>query len=325
MPDPNVGQIVASAWEAVVGTKPEDVIHNDYWLFNRLSEGKAFKGIDGGRSINGPIEYAINTTVKAYTDLDLLDTTRIDVFDEFTFPWKEYAGTVVMSELERAKNQGSGRKFALLDAKLENLRNSFKRAMNTDMYGDGTGTGGKVLGGLGLLVPVNPALGTMGGINRATYTFWRSQQVTGTMTTAPFDNLQASMRRLYNLCSNGVNGGHPSFAVTTMTIFEAYEAMLVKNERYVREGKSDKGVSGFKGDSLMFKDIDIAYDIACPAGLLYMLNTDNLKLAYQTGYWMKGFPAVDPANQTADIFKVMTIANLYTNNPRRLGVITAIT
>lgn len=325
MADPNVGQIVASAWEAVVGTKPEDNIHDDYWLFNRLSEGNAFKSIDGGRSINGPIEYAINSTVKAYTDLDLLDTTRIDVFDEFVYGWKEYAGTVVMSELERAKNQGSGRKFALLDAKLENLRNSFKRAMNTDMFGDGTGTGGRVIGGLAFLVPANPAIGSPGGINRATYTFWRSQQITGTMTAAPFDDLQADMRHLYNLCSNGVTGGHPTFAVTTMAVFEAFEAQLTKNERYIRDSSSDKGITGFKSSALMFKDIPISYDIACGAGLLYMLNTENLKLAYQKGYWMKGFPAVDPANQTADVFKVMTIANLYTNNPRRLGVISGIT
>jgi hypothetical protein len=39
---------------------------------------------------------------------------------------------------------------------------------------------------------------------------------------------------------------------------------------------------------------------------------------------MKGFPSVDPANQTADIFKVMTICNLFTNSPRRLGVVTGI-
>jgi hypothetical protein len=40
---------------------------------------------------------------------------------------------------------------------------------------------------------------------------------------------------------------------------------------------------------------------------------------------MKGFPSVDPANQTVEVFKVMTIANLISNNPRRLGAITAIT
>jgi len=327
MPDATYpfGQTIAASWEAVVGTKPEDNIHNDYWLLNRFQEGGGFKSIDGGRVINGPIEQAINTTVKAYTDLDTLDTNRIDVFDEFSYPWKEYAGTVTMSELERAKNQGSGRKFALLDAKMENLRNSFKRVINTDLFGDGTGTGGKVLGGLRLIVADNPAVGSPGGINRATYTFWRSQQMTGTMTTAAYDNLTASMRHLYNLCSNGVTGAHPSFAVTDMPVFEAFEATLVKNERYNRSGKSDKGITGFKSDSLMFKDIPISYDVACTAGHLYMLNTDNLKLAYQSGYWMKGFPAVDPANQTADIFKVMTICNLYSNNPRRLGVLSAVT
>jgi hypothetical protein len=109
-----------------------------------------------------------------------------------------------------------------------------------------------------------------------------------------------------------------------MATFEGFESLLTKNERYNRDNNSDKGLTGFQSDKLQFKDIPISYDVACPAGLLYMLNTTNLKLAYQAGYWMKGFPSVDPANQTADIFKVMTICNLYTNNPRRLGVITAI-
>jgi hypothetical protein len=33
---------------------------------------------------------------------------------------------------------------------------------------------------------------------------------------------------------------------------------------------------------------------------------------------------VSPANQTIEVFTVMTIANLYTSNPRRLGVVTAV-
>ena len=325
MADPYLGQTIAASWEAVVGTKPEDNIHDDYWLFNRFSEGAGFKAVNGGRSLTGPIEYALNTTVKAYTDLDLLDTTRVDVFDEFEYPWKEYAGTVVMSELEKAKNQGEGRKFDLLAGKLQNLRNTFKRVINTDMFGLGTGSGGKVIGGLQYLVPDSPITGTVGGINRATFTFWRSQALSGAKTTNPYDNLLASMRHMYNLCSGGVDQVHPSFAVTDMATFEAYEATLVKNERYNRESKSDTGISHFKNDHLMFKDMDIAYDVACPAGHMYFLNTNNLKLAYQTGYWMKGFPAVDPANQTADIFKVMTICAMYTNNSRRLGVIFGIT
>ena len=48
MADPNVGQRVAANWEAVVKTKPEDQINNDYWLLNRLSTGPGFKGTGRG-------------------------------------------------------------------------------------------------------------------------------------------------------------------------------------------------------------------------------------------------------------------------------------
>jgi hypothetical protein len=36
---------------------------------------------------------------------------------------------------------------------------------------------------------------------------------------------------------------------------------------------------------------------------------------------MKVFPAVTPANQTAEIVKMLVIGNMSINNPRRLGVI----
>ena len=49
MADPYLGQTIAASWEAVVGTKPEDNIHDDYWLFNRFSEGAGFKAVNGGR------------------------------------------------------------------------------------------------------------------------------------------------------------------------------------------------------------------------------------------------------------------------------------
>ena len=166
MAAPNLGQTVAMAWEAHVGTTPEDNIHNDYWLFNRLSEGQSFDQVDGGRTINGPIEYAINTTFRSYSDTEPIDVTRIDVFDEFQYPWKEYAGTVVLSELEKAKNQGEGRKFNLAEAKLENLKNSAHNILNTDFYSDGTGNSNKQCGGLQLIVANNPTAGSPGGIAR---------------------------------------------------------------------------------------------------------------------------------------------------------------
>lgn len=297
--------------------------HNDYWLFNRLSEGQSFDQVDGGRTVNGPIEYAINTTFRSYSDTEAIDVTRIDVFDEFQYPWKEYAGTVVLSELEKAKNQGEGRKFNLEEAKLENLKNSAHNILNADFYSDGTGNQSKQIGGLQLIVANNPTIGSPGGIGRPLFTFWRNQQTSGAQSATAFDNLRAAMRSMYNSASAGVDEQHPEYAVTDQTSLQGYEALLIANERITDKTKSQAN-AGFKNEWFMFKDIPVAYDRACPAGNMYLLNYRNLKLAYQKGYWLKGFPAVDPANQTIEVFKIMTIANLYSNNPRRLAVITGI-
>ncbi len=321
MPTPNDGQTIASSWEAVVGTKPEDNIFDEYWLLDNLSKGKSFLSVNGGRTITGPLEYAVNTTVKSYSDTETLDTTRIDVFDQFEFDWKEYAGTVVMSELEKAKNQGEGRKFDLLAGKLENLRNSMRKALNEGCFSDGTGNSSKDIGGLLHIVPDDPTTGTVGGISRAAHTFWRSQQTTDNGSS--FNALRANMRTSYNNCSSGVNAKHPDYWVTSQTVFEGYESLLTANENVVSKSK-DQFDAGFKNEYAMFKGIPGSYDDDCDADNLYFLNYANLKLAYQKGYWMKGFPSVDPANQTVEIFKVMTIANLITNNPRRLGVVTSI-
>lgn len=321
MADPNIGQVVTSAWEAIVKPQPEDNIFEDYWLFDRLSKGKAFVAKDGGRLIEAHLEYATNSTVSSYNDLEQLSTTRVDVVDSAQFNWKEYAGTVVQSELEDAINQGSGGKFDLLATKLKNLKKSFTKSLNEGLFSDGTGNAGKDLGGLALLVATSPATGTVGGINRATYSWWRNQQAAGTQTAAAFDNLRAAMRSVYNQCSNGVGGDHPTFGVTTRTVFEGFEGLLLANERFTSKAEAD---GGFKNEILKFKGALLAYDNDCTSATLYWLNENYLQLVYQRGRWMKMLSEVEPANQTAKVFRCVTIANLVTTNPRMLGAVTAI-
>jgi len=322
MANPNVGQRVAANWEAVVGKKPEDQIHDDYWLLNQMSSGDGFLGLSGGDFISGPIEYSLNTTVASYSDLDTISTTRVDVFDRYEYQWKEYAGTVLMSDLERDRNAGEGTVFPLLPAKLENLRNSFKSTLNSDAFGAGTGNSSKVLTGLQALVSSTPTSGVVGGIDRGTYTFWRNQQNLGTQTTSAFDNLRAAMRSNYNLCSNGIADAHPSFGVTTRTVFEGFEGLLLANERFMDKSS---GEGGFKNEVLKFKGAKLSYDNDCPSGILYWLNPKFLKLVYKRGAWMKAQEAIRPANQTVDVLLIRSMCNLIATNPRRLGAVTVIT
>jgi hypothetical protein len=157
-------------------------------------------------------------------------------------------------------------------------------------------------------------------VDRGSFSFARNQQASGAQTTSAFDNLRAVMRSIYNLSSNGISSDHPSFAVTTRTVFEGYEGLLLANERFTEKGN---GEGAF--ETLTFKGAKISFDTACPSGLLYLLNPKFLKLVYKTGSWMKAQDPVRPANQTADFLVVRTMANLFTTNPRRLGVVTAIT
>lgn len=322
MANPNVGQRVTANWEKVVGNGPEDNINNDYWLFNRLSKGQGFMGVDGGDFLAIPLEYALNSTVSSYSDTDPIDTTRTDVFDRAEAQWKEYAGTAIMSDLEADRNAGSGQVFPLLPAKLENLRSSMRSSINTDLFGDGTTNSSKVIGGLAYLVSTTPTTGTVLGINRASFSFWRNQQTSGAKTTSAYDNLRASMRNIYNSCSNGVGDLHPSFAVTDQDTFEGFEGLLLANERFTSKANAD---GGFTNETLKFKGAEIAYDVACTAGDLYFGNPKFLKLAYKRGSWFKMLEPVRPANQTITVYPVRTMCNLITTNARRLGVVSAIT
>jgi hypothetical protein len=321
MPVPNVGQIVAAAWEDYVAQDPADAIFDRYWLLENLREGRSFRK-GAGDPITGTIEYAVNTTVKSMSELEPLTVERVDVFDRWEAQWKFVGGVLVMSDFERGITSGGAGKFDLYAAKLDNLKRSFERQINSDLYSDGTGNGGKQATGLQAIVSASPTTGTLEGINRAVFSFWRNQQQSGAHSSTAFDNLLAAMRKVYNSCSNGPGQQTPEFAVTTQTVFEGFEGLLTPLERYTRSSANDTGVTGFKGTQLMFKDIPLAYDADCPANTLYILNRRNLFIRYL--YWMKAFPPQQPVNQFADVVKILTVYQLCTDNPRRLGVVTNI-
>lgn len=319
---PNRGQLVAAAWEDYVKTDPADQVFNFFWLLENLRVGSSFRK-GAGDPITGTIEYNTNSTVKAMSELETLDINRVDVFDRYEYPWKFVGGDIVMSEFEKLVTSGGAGKFDLEAGKIDNLKKSMQQQINGDLFSDGTGTSGKQAGGLQLVVSSTPTSGSPGGINRALYTFWRNQQASGAKSSTAFDNLRGTMRSIYNLCSSGVGMVTPEYAVTDRTDYEGYESLLTSNERLVRSAATDKALSGYKGDHIMFKDIPISFDPMNPAGTMYILNRQNLFIRYLL--WMKAFPPQTPVNQFVDVVKILTIYNLVTDNPRRLGVITGIT
>lgn len=315
----NSGQNVAAAWEAYVGLDPTDNIFQRHWLLEQLRANGSFEK-DNGTVIRCNIEYALNPNVKFMSEMETVTVSRPDTFDNAEFAWKFIGGDVPMTDFETGITSGGAAKFDLQARKLENLKNTIEERSNTSLFSDGTGTASKEFGGLQLLVSSTPTVGTAGLISRVTYSFWRNQQVSGSGTA--YSILLATMTSTYNNCSNGIGSQNPTFAVSDQATFQGYESLTPAIERLNRTSDTDKLVRGFKGQNIQFKDIPLGYDPACPANTMYILNNRNLKLVWM--YWMKGEPAIRPMDGFWDVFKVVSCANLITDNPRRLGVISSI-
>lgn len=312
------GQNVSAAWEAYVPTDPKDNIFPRHMILEQMRENGSFEE-QHGTVIRANLEWAMNPNVKWMSELETLTVFRPDTFDNAEFPWKFIGCDVPMTDFERGITEGGAKKYDLEARKIENMKNSVEDSINVAFFGDGTSFSSKSVGGLALLVSSTPTTGTVGLINRATYSFWRNQAKDATKTTTKYDNLVSSMTNVYNSCSNGVGSENPTYAIGTQTNFEGYEGTILAIERIDRTGKDDKGIRGYKGQNIMFKDIPVTYDPACPAGNMYILNNRNLKFIYMQ--WMKGEDPVRPADGFWDVFKVLTMGNLITDNSRRLGVV----
>jgi hypothetical protein len=319
MAAPNQGQLIASVWENKIGGKPRDNIFTSRALFYALGE-KGFKQqADGGRLIENSLEYAENTTNQMIGELDNLDTTRIDVFDCARYDWKIAAGTVVFSDLELLRNAGASGKFDLMAEKMENGRDSHIALLNRQCWGFGSGSND--IDGIQKLISITPTTGTVGGINRATFAFWRNRATDGTKNTVVYDALRASMRTCYNNCTLGGIKMAPTVIVADQTTFQAYQGLLLANERIVTADKKNGADAGILNGATYFMDKPMFYDEDAPANKVWFLNSEVLKFTYLKGGWMKMKDAVEPANALTSTHRIATFGNLNTSASRHLGVV----
>jgi hypothetical protein len=316
MAAPNIGQLVAASYNRVVTDKPEDQVFGDRWLFDQFTEKNGgLRKLDGGEQIEISIQYTTNTTFRSFSDMETIDVQRIDVFDAAQYAWKEHGGSVTYSVLQEFKNGGETRKFELIAGLIENAVQSHKDDLTTAMYGT-VSSNAKNISGLQDLVPDDPTTGTVGNINRGTFTFFRSN--TKEDTGASFSQLRANMRTMYNDCSDGMGSDHPTAIVTDQTSFEGYESLLTQNERLTSKSEGD---AGFKNEVLKFKGAKIAYDPNCTTARMYFLNPKFIHLYVAKGIFMKLGKELEPVNQMSRTRKIHTIAQFVVRQPRRLGVI----
>lgn len=323
MATPQLGQVTATVWEKKIGKKPTDNIFNSRAFFFSLNKDGFKEEADGGRVFELGVEFAENTNFHSYGEADELDTTRIDVFDAARFDPKIAAGTVVFTELERLRAQAKSGKYDLMEEKMENGKDSHIADLNRQFLGDGSAAND--VDGIQHIISTTPTSGSVGGIPRANFSFWRNRQNSGAQSVSAYDNLRSALTTTYNQCSLGGIKNTPRWVCTDRPSFQGYEQILVAIEQIESMRVKRNADIAFDNEMLKFKGANMYYDEDAPSGNAYLYNNVNLKVAYYKGGWMKMYPPRDPYNQLMLVHKVATFCNMITNASRHLGVVNGIT
>ena len=323
MADPNIGQAAASFWESRMGKKPTDNIFTSRAFFLSMNKDGFKEEVGGGRVFELGVMFAENTNFRSYGEVEELDTTRFNVFDAARFDQKILAGTIVYSELERLRSLNGGGKFDYLAEILNNGMESHKADLNRQLLG--SATTGNDINGIQVVISSTPTTGSVGGISRAAYSFWRNRQNSGAQSVSAYDNFRSALTTTYNQCSLGGVKNIPRWVQTDRASMQGYEQILVAIEQIAEAKMKQDSDIAFENEMLKFKGARMFFHEDAVAGEARLYNNVNLKVAYLKGGWMKMFPPNDPYNQLAVVHKTMTVANLVTNASRHLGVVTAIT
>ena len=284
-----------------------------YWLQDK----SRIRMVNGGAKIVEPLIYGQNSTVKPYSGYDTISLTQQTGISAAEFDWKQYAASIAISGIEEAKNNGEQEIINLLEAKIMQAEESMREGFNQMFFGDGTDTlgaggtnSGNTWNGLTNLVD---STGTVGGVDAsdALNTWWRSYKnaTAGALTLA-------QMATAYNTVS--VGNDHPDLILTTQLLFEKYESLLQPSLRFTDTKMADAGFQNF-----MFKGAPITYDVHCPAGTMFFLNSKYITLVGHTAKWFANTPFVRPENMDARYALIMCYGNLTVRNRAKQGKLTA--
>lgn len=242
-------------------------------LLSRLKEKGKMRPISGGSKILEELEYGEGDIVW-YNGYDTISYQPKQLFTAAEYALKLCAVPVAISGEELLMNSGNEQMMDLLEKRVSNAEKTLVNKMSAAVYGDGTGSSGKEIGGLALLVADDPTSGTVGGINRATTgnEFWRNQSISGDIDKS---NITEKMNKLYFKCSRGSD--KPDLIVCDDTLYSIYDSSLMDLQRFSDPKMADAGFT-----SLKFKGADVIYDGGqggyCPENHMYFLNTDFIYL-----------------------------------------------
>ena len=325
----SVSDIIATTIQSRSGELADNVTNNNPLLLKLKSKGNV-RPFSGGNVILEEIMYNDTSTnnTNSYSGFETLNISPNSPISAAQFSIAQYASAVTISGLEMLQNSGKEQIIDLLEGRIKVAEAQLANRINLDLYGNGTGNGGKNLTGLAAAVADSPASGTYGGINRATWSFWQNQAFSGVTNggaAVTAANIQSYMTQLAIKLVRGTDKA--DLIVADNNYYNLYVNSLQAIQRV-----TDPEMAGSGFASLKFYGGGTSADVVLgggignqePANHMYFLNTDYI---FFRPHKDRNFVPIggerQSVNQDAIVKLIGWAGNLTTSGAQFNGVLTA--
>jgi hypothetical protein len=325
----SVSDIIATTIQSRSGELADNVTNNNPLLLKLKSKGNV-RPFSGGNVILEEIMYNDTSTnnTNSYSGFETLNISPNSPISAAQFSIAQYASAVTISGLEMLQNSGKEAIIDLLEGRIKVAEAQLANRINLDLYGNGTGNGGKNLTGLAAAVADSPSSGTYGGINRATWSFWQNQAFSGVTNggaAVSAANIQSYMTQLAIKLVRGTDKA--DLIVADNNYYNLYVNSLQAIQRVTDPEMAGSGFASLKfyggGTSA---DVVLGGGIGAqePANHMYFLNTDYI---FFRPHKDRNFVPIggerQSVNQDAIVKLIGWAGNLTTSGAQFNGVLTA--
>lgn len=324
-----ISDIIATTIQSRSGVLADNVLNNNALLARLKARGNV-KPFSGGNVILQEVMYddASMRTAQYYSGYETINVQQNSPISAAQFDIKQAAASVVISGLEDLQNSGEEAFIDLLDGRMQVAEAQLMNLISSGVYSDGTGSGGKQITGLQAAVADAPSTGTYGGIDRATWSFWRNQKFSGTTdggAAVSASNIQSYMNKLAVQLVRGTD--KPNLIVADNNYYQFYLSSLQAIQRVTSEESAGAGFAALK-----YFGAGISADVvldggiggAIPSNHMYFLNTDYIFFRPHRDRNMVAIGGErQSVNQDAVVKLIGWAGNLTSSGPRYQGVLIA--
>lgn len=324
-----VSDIIATTIQSRSGKLADNVTLNNAVL-DRLRKRGNVRPFSGGNVILEEIMYNDSNTnnTNSYSGYETLDIAPNSPISAAQFSIAQYASAVTISGLEMLQNSSKEAIIDLLEGRVQVAEGQLMNRIQTDIYGNGTGNGGKNLTGLAAAVADSPSTGVYGGINRATWSFWQNQSFSGVTNggaAVSAANIQSYMTQLAIKLVRGQDKA--DLIVADNNYYSLYVNSLQAIQRVT---SVDEGAAGFA--SLKFYGGGTSADVVLGGGIgsqatanhMWFLNTNYIYFRPHTD---RNFAPIggerQSVNQDAVVKLIGWAGNMTSSGPQFSGVLRA--